>query len=94
MILLERQIDLAECIVCKRPCTTGISVLGWRVCTQCEEALVKSKAHNPGYDMYVASLRAIWRGISLNEDLGNGGGEPTEVSHSWEASVCTNPHTN
>ncbi|NMB24228.1 MAG: hypothetical protein GX986_01700 [Firmicutes bacterium] len=96
VILLGKQVKQRECIVCKCSREAGISVLGWHVCSECEDALVKSKVHSPGYDMYVESLKTIWRGISLNwhDGLGVGTVEPIPVSHTWEASICTKPNTN
>lgn len=95
-MLLEKQAKQRECIVCKCVREIGISILGWYVCSQCEDALVKSKVHSPGYDMHMESLKTIWQGISLTEyeGFGIGATPPIAVSHTWEASRCTKPNTN
>lgn len=60
---MERELPLSSCILCESQSATGISILGTCICPQCEAVLVASNATSPGYDMYVKSLRAIWRGV-------------------------------
>ncbi|NMB11896.1 MAG: hypothetical protein GX977_06385 [Firmicutes bacterium] len=86
---MERQ-RLFRCIVCDRQCGTGISILGVHICSQCEAALVASKAESPGYDIYVKSLRTLWRGVfpCKSDKSADHSSQP-----SLEATVCSDPGT-
>lgn len=90
VISMERQCSLSQCIVCNRPCATGISILGMHICSQCEAVLVASKAESPGYDMYVKSLRAIWRGVFPFEYRSEKLSDHSSPQ-SLEATVCSDP---
>ncbi|NLJ85923.1 MAG: hypothetical protein GX322_05730 [Firmicutes bacterium] len=68
VILLEGQLCSTRCMVCGSQCVTGISILGSRICSACETALVETRAEGPGYDKYVIGLRAIWQGVPLRRD--------------------------
>ncbi len=89
---MEMQYPVTGCIICQRQCAAGISILGVLICSQCEGELVASKAAQPGYDMYVKRLRALWQRVfDAHAETGSlAGGFPGEL---MEAVECLEPNT-
>lgn len=49
------------CLICGRPGTDGPVVLGRRLCTGCERAIVSLDVGARDYDFFVARIREAWR---------------------------------
>jgi len=60
----EKACDLSgrrACLVCGRPGTDGPVILGRRLCTGCERAIVSLDVGARDYDFFVARIREAWR---------------------------------
>ncbi|WP_034639128.1 sigma factor G inhibitor Gin [Desulfofalx alkaliphila] len=56
------------CIYCQREWdknNSGINILGYFICPECEYSIVKTNCREQAYKFYVKGLKKIWRCLEI-----------------------------
>jgi hypothetical protein len=53
-------VERRVCTLCGEWSPPVLTVLGHRICAQCERRLVTLEIHDPDYDLWVNALRRLW----------------------------------
>lgn len=46
-----------ECIICRKPLSSGIMINGKRICKCCEERLTRAEMNTDFYDYYISCIK-------------------------------------
>ncbi|MFC4075572.1 sigma factor G inhibitor Gin [Salinithrix halophila] len=57
---MQNTTDQIRCIVCRRECENGITVLEEFICRDCEVEIVNTDVTDKKYAHFVGKLRNIW----------------------------------